>query len=72
MSDWNPDMSAAPKDGTPILTWSSGCEAPEAFLVMWWTEERAEKSGYGWSAYEVDHALMPNQWMPLPPTPATP
>lgn len=68
MNEWQP-METAPKDGTPILTWSSGCEPAEAFLVMWWTGERAEKSGYGWNAYEVGHALMPNRWLPLPPKP---
>jgi hypothetical protein len=67
---WQP-IETAPKDGTPILTYSGGCDDREAYLVMWWSDDKAELCGFGWEAYEVGHMLSPNLWMPLPPAPAS-
>ncbi|SEU02598.1 hypothetical protein SAMN04489858_12025 [Paracoccus homiensis] len=66
--EWQP-IETAPKDGTPILTYSRGCDLTEQFVVMWWTFEKAEASGCGWNAYEVYHMLAPDMWMPIPPDP---
>ena len=65
---WQP-IETAPRDGTPILTFSDECGALEAFLVCWWSEAKAEKCGFGWCAYKVNHMLSPDFWMPLPPAP---
>ncbi|WP_194094619.1 hypothetical protein [Marivivens aquimaris] len=59
-----------PKDGTPILSYSDGCDDKrEAFLVVWYCKDKVERSGFGWAAYEVSHMLSPNLWAPLPPPP---
>ncbi|MDE4189619.1 hypothetical protein [Phaeobacter gallaeciensis] len=64
---WQP-IETAPKDGTPILTYSGGCDdRNEAYLVMWWTADKAERCGFGWEAYEVDHMLSPDLWIHLEP-----
>lgn len=68
---WQP-IKTAPKDGTPILTFSTECVVSEDFLVCWWSETKAERSGFGWCAYEVNHMLSPDFWMPLPPAPKGP
>lgn len=65
---WQP-IDTAPRDGTPILTWSDGCTENEACMVMWWTAEKADRCGFGWEAYEVSHMLAPEFWMPLPAPP---
>lgn len=37
MTQWNPDMSAAPKDGTPVvLTWMENGEPQEIYPGMQW------------------------------------
>ena len=67
--EWQP-IETAPKDGTPILTYSCGCSYQnEAMLVVWWSDEKSERSGYGWEAYEVSHMIAPDYWMPLPNPP---
>jgi hypothetical protein len=63
---WQP-IETAPKDGTPILTYSGGCDDREAYLVMWWTAGKAERCGFGWEAYEVDHMLCPELWTNIEP-----
>ena len=65
------DISTAPKDGTPILTYSDACVETEAQMVMWWSNDKAESCGFGWEAYDVSHMLAPSYWRPLPSTPTT-
>lgn len=65
------DISTAPRDGTPILTYSGGCVETEAQMVMWWSMDKAEHCGFGWEAYEVSHMLAPTHWQPLPEPPTT-
>ena len=65
------DISTAPKDGTPILTYSDACVETEAQMVMWWSNDKAERCGFGWEAYDVSHMLAPSYWRPLPSTPTT-
>ena len=65
------DISTAPKDGTPILTYSDACVETEAKMVMWWSNDKAERCGFGWEAYDVSHMLAPSYWRPLPSTPTT-
>lgn len=67
---WRP-IETAPRDGTPILTYSEGCTETERNLVMWWSDEKAERCGFGWEAYEVSHMLAASFWMPLPAAPIT-
>ena len=63
------DISTAPKDGTPILTYSDACVETEAQMVMWWSNDKEESCGFGWEAYDVSHMLAPSYWRPLPPPP---
>ena len=65
------DISTAPKDGTPILTYSDACVETEAQMVMWWSNDKEESCGFGWEAYDVSHMLAPSYWRPLPSTPTT-
>ena len=65
------DISTAPKDGTPILTYSDACVETEAQMVMWWSNDKEESCGSGWEAYDVSHMLAPSYWRPLPSTPTT-
>ena len=65
------DISTAPKDGTPILTYSDACVETEAQMVMWWSNDKAERCGFGWEAYDVSHMLAPSYWRPLPSNPTT-
>ena len=68
---WQP-ISTAPKDGTPVLVWDSGCEA----MLIAWFGKHSHVPLYGWvygadviGGEEVD-SCEPTYWMPLPEPPA--
>ena len=63
------DISTAPRDGTAILTYSNDCTETESQMVMWWSDAKAERCGFGWEAYGVDHMLDQNHWRPIPAPP---
>ena len=67
------DVSAAPRDGTPVILWIDDDEAPPAFLVTVgaWEEDPTAGVSYwrvfgakdGTSMYFDQHV---QGWMPLP------
>ena len=74
MIDWNPDMSAAPRDGTPFLVWGghwagevNGAEAYYYPLTVQ-TTNGLEFDVVGTDAYAA-WVVNPTHWMALPATP---
>lgn len=63
MSDWNDDMSQAPKDGTEIIAWCGNY----GVAICHWSETGQWCDMAGYSRIQATH------WMPLPTPPeATP
>lgn len=65
---WQP-IKTAPKDGTPILAWSSKVADDEQPQIVWWNET----GGYWELAWDCslwyDKNTPPTHWMPLPAPP---
>ena len=63
MNKWNPDMVAAPKDGTRILVWRQNEPGREHLRmgIDYW------KPGVGW--YRSRRDMHPTHWMHLPAPP---
>lgn len=71
MSDeWNDDMEAAPKDGTPFLGWSD-----EGVAYVCWSFWRTEDKGL-WRFFDTgrgdSYSFRPTHWRPLPEPPLSP
>jgi len=60
-TQWNPDMDAAPKDGSKILVWGYYKYYPNDFTsqIQWWCEEI---NNWGTAAT----LIIPTKWMHIP------
>lgn len=61
---WNPDMSAAPRDGTAVLVRSPLPTVASYDRGAWWAMSNG-KWVYGLNGTPI--RVSPDEWMPLPP-----
>lgn len=72
MSEWNPNMDEAPRDGSVILGRFESVFVPGAFphgswgvSMIWWTGH--DDWGWDWAVSDDDlDGAEPIAWMPLP------
>ena len=70
MSEWQP-IETAPKDGTACLVTYDGIVVPAR-----WRLSRISKNLFGWhldnwSDLDIEFAMNPTHWMPLPEPPTS-